>query len=164
LAIEQNIQADGARKPEGVRKTALALFGLLFIYLHSVFFTGFFVPEEAYFYEGMSHADRFISLALGGLCNGGLIAMAFVREPRGIARFPIAASLLCGLAASLFFIVGDLSSMGLYPFWPYYEHDWDDMLFGFAVFRIVPIGLYGTSVYLYLRFLARLQRRERASA
>jgi hypothetical protein len=78
------------------RRAGVAAFGLFMLYVQSLFFTGFYIPEEEYwfpFWTGMTVGDRMLSLALAGWCNAGLIIAPLLRSPGRALRFLLVASL-----------------------------------------------------------------------
>ena len=54
------------------RRAAVFALGLLMLYLHSLYFTGFYIPEEEYWFPswtGMTVVDRLLSLVLAFIAN-----------------------------------------------------------------------------------------------
>jgi hypothetical protein len=93
------------------RRVAIAAFGLFMLYVHSLYFTGFYIPEEEYwfpFWTGMTVGDRLLSLALAAVANIGLIATPFLRSPGRTLRFLLVGSLVSGALVSLAWLVQSL--------------------------------------------------------
>ena len=89
------------------RRVAVAAFGLFMLYVQSLYFTGFYIPEEEYwfpFWTGMTVGDRLLSLALASWSNAGLIIAPFLRRPGCTLRSLLVASLACGAIVSLAWI------------------------------------------------------------
>jgi hypothetical protein len=85
------------------RRVAVAAFGLFMLYVHSLYFTGFYVSEEEYwfpFWTGMTVGDRLLSLVLAFAANIGLIAAPFMRAPSRTVRGLLIASLVSGAIVS----------------------------------------------------------------
>jgi hypothetical protein len=86
------------------RRAAVVLFGLFILYVQSLYFTGFYIPKEEYwfpFWTGMTVGDQLLSLVLATATNIGLIATPFVRAPGRTLRLLLIASLVSGAAVSL---------------------------------------------------------------
>jgi hypothetical protein len=89
------------------RRIAVAGFGLFMLYVQSLYFTGFYIPEEEYwfpFWTGMTVGDRLLSLALASWSNAGLIIAPFLRTPGRALRLLLIVSLACGAIVSLAWI------------------------------------------------------------
>jgi hypothetical protein len=79
--------------------------------VQSLCFTGFYIPEEEYwfpFWTGMTVGERLLSLVLAAATNIGLIATPFVRAPGRITRWLLVGSLVSGAAVSMAWVAGNL--------------------------------------------------------
>jgi hypothetical protein len=145
--------ASWARK----RRVAVAAFGLFMLYIQSLYFTGFYIPEEEYwfpFWTGMTVGDRLLSLVLATATNIGLIATPFVRAPGRTLRLLLIASLVSGAAVSLAWLGKSLAD------WVNTAAEYPDrfmkILLALAPSTTVFYTFYGVHVYLSLRFAYRL--------
>jgi hypothetical protein len=89
----------------------VAVFGLFMLYVQSVYFTGFYISEDEYwfpFWTGMTVGDRLLSLVLAFAANVGLIATPFARAPGRTIRWLFVGSLTSGAAVSLAWLAGNL--------------------------------------------------------
>jgi hypothetical protein len=93
------------------RRAAVAAFGLFMLYVQSVYFRGFYIPEEEYwfpFWTIMTVGDRLLSLVLALAANVGLIATPFLRAPGRLLRLLLIASLVSGAVVSLSWLIRDV--------------------------------------------------------
>ena len=139
------------------RRAAVAVFGLLTLYVQSLYFTGFYIPEEEYwlpFWTGMTVGDRLVSLALAFAANVGLIATPFLRAPGRMIRCLLIGSLVSGALVSLAWLGQSLAD------WVNTAIEYPDrfmkILLALALSTITFYAIYGAHVYLSLSFVYRL--------
>jgi hypothetical protein len=139
------------------RRVAVAPFALFMLYVQSLYFTGFYIPEEEYwfpFWTGMTVSDRLLSLMLALAANVGLIATPFLRAPGRAVRFLLIASLVSGAAVSLAWLAQDLAD------WVNTANEYPDrftkILLALAPSTAAFYTIYGAHVYLSLSFAYRL--------
>jgi hypothetical protein len=138
-------------------RAAVAVFGLFMFYVQSVYFTGFYIPEEEYwfpFWTGMTVGDRLLSLVLALAANVGLIMAPFLRAPGGAVRFLLIGSLISGAAVSLAWLGQSLAD------WVNTATEYPDrfmkILLALAPSTTAFYKIYGVHVYLFLGFAYRL--------
>jgi hypothetical protein len=139
------------------RRVAVAAFGLFMLYVQSLYFTGFYIREEDYwfpFWTGMTVGDRLLSLVLAFAANLGLITTPFLRAPGRAIRFLLIGSLVSGAAVSLAWVTQDLAD------WvntaANYPNDFTKILVALAPSTTAFYTIYGAHVYLSLSFVYRL--------
>jgi hypothetical protein len=139
------------------RRAAVAAFGLFMFYVQSVYFTGFYIPEEEYwfpFWTGMTVGDRLLSLVLALAANVGLIATPFVRAPGRLLRLLLIASLVSGAVVSLSWLTQSLAD------WANTAIEYPDrfmkILWALAPSTTVFYTIFGSHAYLSLSFVYHL--------
>lgn len=140
------------------RRAAVAAFGLFMLYVQSLYFTGFYIPEEEYwfpFWTGMTVGDRMISLALATWSNFGLIIAPFMKQAPGrIVRFLLIGSLASGAIVSIAWLAGSLSD------WTntavQYPDRFVDILLALAPSTITLYTIYSVHIYLCTWFIFQI--------
>jgi len=136
------------------RRAAVVAFGLFMFYVQSVYFTGFYIPEEEYwfpFWTGMTVGDRLLSLVLALAANVGLIMAPFLRAPGRVLRLPLIASLVSGAIVSLSWLTQNLVDWANTAI----EHpdSFMETLLALAPSTSVLYTIFGSHAYLSLSFV-----------
>jgi hypothetical protein len=135
------------------RRAAVAIFGLFMLYVQSLYFTGFYLPEEEYwfpFWTGMTVGDRLLSLALASWSNAGLIIAPFLRRPGRVLRTLLVASLACGAIVSFAWIGQSLQ--GWIEGAIQYPEFLMQTLRGQGPTAAIYYSVYGLHIYFCVRF------------
>ena len=136
------------------RRTALVFFGLLFIYLHGLYLSGFLATEQEYFYDevGPPLYVQYLCLAFGITCNFGAIASAFWPSPKGMAKGLMVFSLASGVLVSTSWLIDDFIHMGfsgIYGvFWRMFlVENWVDVVS--IIIEFILAALYPLAIFIY---------------
>ena len=135
------------------RRIATAAFGLFMLYVQSLYFTGFYIAEEEYwfpFWTGMTVGDRLLSLALASWSNAGLIIAPFLRRPGRTLRFVLVASLASGAIVSLAWIGQNLQ--GWVEAAVQYPEFLTRVLRGQGPTTLIYYSVFGLHIYFCVRF------------
>ena len=139
------------------RRFAVAAFGLFMLYVQSLYFTGFYIPEEEYwfpFWTGMTVGDRLLSLALASWSNAGLVIVPFLRSPGRALRFLLIVSLASGAIVSLAWLAGSLSDWANTAV--QYPESIREIALALAPSTIAFYTMYGVHAYLCIQFIFRI--------
>ena len=144
------------------RRLALALFGLFLGYVHFELLSRLFAPFGERLIEGMENETIVLALIFAVIANLGLVAVAWWKAPKGVARWVIAASLAFGLLLSSYFLFGYYQILWSYPLPPLGEiEEWParlKVIHSIVLTWLPPLVLYGTAAFFYGHSLWRLLR------
>jgi hypothetical protein len=142
------------------RRLALALFGLFLGYLHFELLGRLFAPFGERLLEGVENETTALALILAVFANLGLLAVAWWKAPKGVAKWVIVASLTFGLLLSSYFLFGYYRVLFSYPLPPLGEIEewsvWLEVVYSIVLTWAPPLVLYGTAAFFYGYSLWRL--------
>jgi hypothetical protein len=145
------------------RRVAVALFGLFMLYVQSLYFTGFYIPEEEYwfpFWTGMTVGDRLLSLVLAFAANVGLIVTPFLRDPGRTIRLLLIGSLVSGATVSFAWLAQGLAD------WMNTASEYPDrfmeILLALLPSTLISYVMFGSHAYLSLSLTRQLYLRRMA--
>jgi hypothetical protein len=144
------------------RRVAVAVFGLFMLYVQSLYFTGFYIPEEEYwfpFWTGMTVGDRLLSLGLAFAANIGLITTPFMRAPGRTMRLLLIGSLVSGAMVSLAWLAQSLQ--GWVEAAVQYPEFFMRTLLGQGPTAGIYYTVFGFHIYLCIRFSCTLHSARR---